>query len=128
MKPKKNLCSSVFICGRRSAFICGRRSAFIYGRRSVLICGLMAVLLCGQAEAATQRKPPARKQPAHKTAPAPKKPTLDMQALQTQVMLDRGGYSPGEIDGTMGTSTKTRMIETKSTRRTAKPRALIWIS
>jgi lipoprotein-anchoring transpeptidase ErfK/SrfK len=29
-----------------------------------------------------------------------------MQAVQTQVMLDRAGYSPGEIDGTMGTSTK----------------------
>src|SRR6185503_1329010 len=28
------------------------------------------------------------------------------QALQTQVMLDRAGYSPGEIDGRMGTSTK----------------------
>lgn len=70
---------------------------------SVFICGLLSVSISGQA---TQRKPAARKQPAHKAAPAPKKPTLDMQALQTQVMLDRSGYSPGEIDGTMGTSTK----------------------
>ena len=31
---------------------------------------------------------------------------LDDQALQTQVMLDRAGFSPGEIDGRMGTSTK----------------------
>ena len=31
---------------------------------------------------------------------------LDEQALQTQVMLDRAGFSPGEIDGRMGTSTK----------------------
>jgi lipoprotein-anchoring transpeptidase ErfK/SrfK len=31
---------------------------------------------------------------------------IDMQALKTQVMLDRAGYSPGEIDGRMGTSTK----------------------
>ena len=29
-----------------------------------------------------------------------------MSALQTQVMLDRAGFSPGEIDASMGTSTK----------------------
>ena len=31
---------------------------------------------------------------------------IDMQALKTQVMLDRAGYSPGEIDAAVGTSTK----------------------
>ena len=36
------------------------------------------------------------------TAPAKK-------ALQLQVMLDRAGYSPGEIDGAMGTNTKTAL-------------------
>jgi lipoprotein-anchoring transpeptidase ErfK/SrfK len=36
----------------------------------------------------------------------PAAPVLDDQALQTQVMLDRAGFSPGEIDGRMGTSTK----------------------
>jgi lipoprotein-anchoring transpeptidase ErfK/SrfK len=41
--------------------------------------------------------------------PVAKKSTqaaLDMSALQTQVMLDRAGFSPGEIDASMGTSTK----------------------
>lgn len=38
---------------------------------------------------------------AKKTAAA-----VNMEAIQTQVMLDRAGYSPGEIDGAVGTSTK----------------------
>jgi lipoprotein-anchoring transpeptidase ErfK/SrfK len=44
----------------------------------------------------------AKKAPAKKPAAA----ALDMSALQTQVMLDRAGFSPGEIDASMGTSTK----------------------
>ena len=43
----------------------------------------------------------AQHRPTHKAAAAP-----DMAAIQTQVMLDRAGYSPGEIDGAMGTSTE----------------------
>jgi len=74
---------------------------------SVFVWGVMALLACGQIEAAQKPKPAAKKQPAPRTAPAAKAPApVDMQALQTQVMLDRAGYSPGEIDGTMGTSTK----------------------
>jgi lipoprotein-anchoring transpeptidase ErfK/SrfK len=73
----------------------------------VFVWGVMALLACGQIEAAQKPKPAAKKQPAPRTAPAAKAPApVDMQALQTQVMLDRAGYSPGEIDGTMGTSTK----------------------
>ena len=76
---------------------------------SVLLCGGMLVMLPLSA-AAQSHKPAAKKSAARKTAPRPaaaKTPApVDMQALQTQVMLDRAGYSPGEIDGTLGTSTK----------------------
>jgi len=41
-----------------------------------------------------------------KKGPAKPATEIDMQALQTQVMLDRAGYSPGEIDASAGTSTK----------------------
>ena len=47
---------------------------------------------------------------AKKSKPAVKKSTtaaaVNVEAVQTQVMLDRAGYSPGEIDGSMGMSTK----------------------
>src|SRR5262249_392655 len=36
----------------------------------------------------------------------PAAPPIDEQVLKTQVMLDRAGYSPGEIDANMGTSTQ----------------------
>ena len=56
---------------------------------------------------AAQKRPPAKKPAAkHAVAKKPAAPALDEQALQTQVMLDRAGFSPGEIDGRMGTSTK----------------------
>lgn len=65
--------------------------------------GLIAVLICGgvsptAAEAGQEKK----------SKPAPKKSaaTVNIEAVQTQVMLDRAGYSPGEIDGAIGTSTK----------------------
>src|SRR5215203_2335705 len=64
----------------------------------VLVLGLSGAAIAGQ-------KRPAGKKPA-----APKKPAVDMTAVQTQVMLDRAGFSPGEIDGAMGTST-TRALD-----------------
>lgn len=65
---------------------------------SVFVCaGVLTVFVCGPLEAG-QRK---TKSSARKPAAAVK-----MDAVQRQVMLDRAGYSPGEIDGSMGTSTK----------------------
>lgn len=73
---------------------------------SVLVCAcLMTVSIGGPLEAAAQKRPPA-KQSVKTTAKKPAAPVVDEKALQTQVMLDRAGYSPGEIDGRMGTSTK----------------------
>lgn len=73
----------------------------------MVLCG--SLFFCGALDAAVQKPRPAKKRaPAHKSAPARKTRTaaVDQKILQTQVMLDRANYSPGEIDGTMGTSTK----------------------
>jgi lipoprotein-anchoring transpeptidase ErfK/SrfK len=76
---------------------------------SVFFSCLLIACFSGPLEAA-QRRPPAKKPAAHAAAKKPAAPAVDEQALQTQVMLDRSGYSPGEIDGRMGTST-TRALE-----------------
>lgn len=64
---------------------------------SVFVCG---VLIGGPADAGQRKK----SRPAAKKSAAAA--VVNIQAVQTQVMLDRAGYSPGEIDGSMGTSTK----------------------
>jgi lipoprotein-anchoring transpeptidase ErfK/SrfK len=76
-----------------------------------LVCGYLLSFLIASPVAAQQKRPPAKKPVAkHAVGKKPAAPALDEQALQTQVMLDRAGYSPGEIDGRMGTST-TRALE-----------------
>jgi lipoprotein-anchoring transpeptidase ErfK/SrfK len=68
---------------------------------------LIAAGFAGTAEgaAAQKQKKTAAKRPAASAAARP----VDMKIVQTQVMLDRAGYSPGEIDGSMGTSTQRAM-------------------
>jgi len=57
-------------------------------------CAAVALFLLGQT--APQNRAPSK---------VPLTPAA-MRALQTQVMLDRGGYSPGEIDAAMGSNTR----------------------
>jgi lipoprotein-anchoring transpeptidase ErfK/SrfK len=80
------------------------RFGFLSSCFPVLVCSaFVGSLLCNPASA-EQRRP--AKRPAKAAAPKPAQPVVDQAALRTQVMLDRAGYSPGEIDGRMGTSTK----------------------
>ena len=76
-------------------------------RVSLASCVLIAAasLIAPPPAAAAQKRPAAKS--AHKPpAKAPRGAAIDMPAIQTQVMLDRAGYSPGEIDGAAGNSTK----------------------
>src|SRR4051812_42863540 len=74
--------------------------------RAAFVCVLAIALGCGVAAGTEAAQKKVAKRPARSAAPPP----VDMTVLQTQVMLDRAGYSPGEIDGAMGTST-TRALQ-----------------
>jgi len=77
--------------------------------------------LAGTVEAAQRGRQKAKAHQTHK-APASVVQVIDTQALATQVMLDRAGYSPGEIDAQRGASTE-RALEA-FTKHGGNPRAL----
>jgi len=66
-------------------------------------CLVFSAAASGEPAAAQHRH---RAGPAVRSKAKPAPAPIDEDALRTQVMLDRAGYSPGEIDATMGTSTK----------------------
>ena len=77
----------------------------------VLVCACMLMVsFGGVVEAQSQKRRPAKKPAAKSATKKPVAPAFDEKALQAQVALDRAGFSPGEIDGRMGTST-TRALD-----------------
>ena len=72
---------------------------------STTLAVLQLLLLAGGVDAGQRGSQRARSRQTHK-APAAVAQAPDMQILATQVMLDRAGYSPGEIDAKRGPSTQ----------------------
>lgn len=74
----------------------------------LISCGVFLHLLLfspGVTAGEQQHHAPARRTQHAARKAAPRERPLDLKMLATQVMLDRAGYSPGEIDAARGAST-----------------------